>query len=139
MRAYTGRFRTHIGQQNVTLTTPFPVGNYWAAESYYKELNVPKYFPGGGGKPPSPIQRIIYGVNLKVGRQYAFGHLADQANRRLLVDVYTGLGVRLLNTKQRDWNEPGYVRGILFDPFNKNGRQVLPTPILGVRLGYVLR
>ncbi len=146
VRLYTGRFRERKKRElNDTTRFSFPIGRYFAIESFYKDLDV-KAIERANPENQRPIYRTTLGGNLKVGSQFAFGGFATQTKRRFLLDVYTGLGVRYHNTQQPDRylsypadNRRRSFGGRSISRFPYHGSEFLSAIVAGFQLSYLLR
>lgn len=100
IRFYSGRYRTN-SRQGIAVRSNFPLGNYWAIDGLFKQINVLKqenmYSPEPYtlvGTRQVPISRYVWGAHLKMGRQFAFYDPYKRLFSRTLVDIYIGAGVR---------------------------------------------
>lgn len=148
MRFYRGKYRTNRAQ-NIRIQTTYPLGNYVAVEAYTKLLAIDhtwRYVDSRaateqtGVTRQTRIQRNSLSLSVKFGRQVGWTDLAHQATTRLLLDVYGGVGIRLLHQDNKgQWEEPGYQEmGGMFNRLNANGFMVTPTIALGLKLGFAL-
>lgn len=151
LRKYSGRFQTNK-RKNIQVKTSYPLGNYWALELFWKEIQVIKNWKevmidekgnaiGEGPDRQSPIRKTIYGVNLKLGRQFPLSRRNDKAASRVLMDVYVGTGVRASQVvHSADQAMPGYAyRPSWFDRFIAHDWRGLPGFTAGIKIGYASR
>ncbi len=107
VRFYTGRYRTNR-RKGIAIKSSFPLGNYWAIEGLYKQINVVKQdnlysretapqsaFPGELiGTQQRGISRYVLGSHLKIGRQFSSYEPQRRVFTRTLLDIYIGAGIR---------------------------------------------
>ncbi len=123
-----------------------PFGTYTAIEGLYKRENaLEKAVTAVYGEPglvqyyrqsSLPISKDVYGINVKIGRQFPL-----LPNRRLVFDIYTGLGLRA-RTILRTNLPNGYqlTRQPIVDigPFTTYGGASLFSLSAGFKIGYAL-
>ena len=164
VRFYTNRYRTNR-RQGIAIRSTVPLGNYWAIEGLYKQINIVKLgkvykaeeLPATGSSSPGsqqapvtqyvissqqiPITRFVVGSHLKIGRQFAFYDPYRHFFSRTLVDIYIGAGVR--------WaiNEVPPPAGINPFPtcgcgigrsFTRQEGQLTPSLTAGLKIGFAL-
>lgn len=125
--------------------SPGPIGRYFALEVFYKQVNALANGSVGVGCQngpcqyyelySSPIRKSVWGSHAKIGWQFSM-----DPSRRLLGDLYLGLGVRQRTVRQLDeadgltYFQP---RRSLFDPFYPPSLTVVSIAF-GVKIGYRL-
>lgn len=148
VRFYTGRYRTNR-RQGIAVRSDFSLGNYWAVEGFYKQINATgnEYDPQSifsSAKPKllglNRVSRYVLGTHLKIGRQFAFYDPYKHLFSRTLVDIYIGAGVRwAINDVQRHTAAPDYPCGCGFGrSFDAEGGQWTPSLTAGLKLGFAL-
>lgn len=154
LRVYRNRYRYRPVRHHVRIATAYPLGNYWAIESYAKLLHInhnwtyynqttnPSQPAVPGESRQSFIRRNSLSLTGKVGRQM-FGRTgkAGRSKARLLWDVYAGAGVRLTNqTTVGESDDLNYREsfGGFFNRFRTNGFSVSPTVAVGLKVGFAL-
>lgn len=151
-RVYTKRERAPARWRPYRLITSRPLGNYFAFESFYKQVNARTEGTLQRGCETGTCQffeqysaraiRFVTGFHLKAGRQYAIRLSED--NNRLLIDYYMGFGMRWRWFEQRGippredagaLTDFGFRQG---DPTSDWGSQAgrFPSFALGIQLGY---
>ena len=151
-RVYTKRERLPTRWQPYRLITSRPLGNYFALESFYKQVNAQITGTLQRGCETGTCQffeqysaraiRFVTGFHLKAGRQYAIRLSED--NNRLLIDYYMGFGMRWRWFEQRGIpprEDAGALTGLNFrqaDPTSDWGVQAgrIPSFAMGIQLGY---
>jgi Protein of unknown function (DUF3575) len=124
-----------------------PIGQYVAAEGFYKQVNARESGTIGVGCPTgqcqyyqlftSPVSKYVWGGHVKFGRQFSIS-----PNDRLLIDVYTGLGFRRRRVERFDrpaaglyyYESAGYN---LFDAFSPQTYAII-SMVYGFKIGYSL-
>lgn len=153
VRFYNGRYRTNR-RQGMAVRSDFPLGNYWAVEGFYKQINVLKqdnlYSAEASSQTGSyvligtqqrPISRYVLGSHLKIGRQFAFYDPQRRVFSRTLLDIYLGAGLR--------WFRNDVPPPVGPNPFPTCGcgigrsfansqRAVTPSLSAGLKLGFAL-
>ncbi len=150
-RVYTKRERGPTRWRPYRLITSRPpLGNYFAIESFYKQVNAQITGTLQRGCETGTCQffeqysaraiRFVTGFHLKAGRQYAIRLSED--NNRLLIDYYMGFGMRWRWFEQRGI-PPREDAGALTvfrqrDPTSDWGLQAgrFPSFALGIQVGY---
>lgn len=130
VRFYSGRYRTNR-RRSLAVRSDFPLGNYWAIDGLFKQINITKqdnlYSAEAAsqigsyvliGTQQRPISRYVLGSHLKIGRQFAFYDPQRRVFSRTLLDIYFGAGVRRV------------INNVPAPPFNPN-----PTPTCGCGIG----
>ncbi len=137
-RHYTSRYRTNT-RKNITIRSPFPLGNYWAIEGFAKEITGKKSFSNPifqTGR--QQISRYVVGGHVKWGRQIAIPGASLQDLSRVLLDFYVGLGVRYGITDLTP-DTPDALCGCgLIDNRFMESRRVNPSVAAGVKIGFGL-
>lgn len=153
VRFYTNRYRTNR-RQGIAVRSNAPLGNYWAIEGLYKQINLIRqdnvYSAEASSQSGSyvligtrqrPISRYVLGSHLKIGRQFAFYDPYRRVFSRTLIDIYIGAGVRWV---KNDVSPPvgpnpfptcgcGIGRS-----FSSAGSSLLPSVTAGLKLGFAL-
>lgn len=106
VRFYSGRYRTNR-RQGIAVRSNFPLGNYWAIDGLFKQINVLKQDNLYSAEASSQIgsyvrigtqqrfiSRYVLGSHLKIGRQWAFYDPLNRNFSRTLLDIYLGAGLR---------------------------------------------
>ena len=121
-----------------------PQGQYVAIEGFYKQIDAQETGTIGIGCTSgpcqyyqvvsSPIHKYVWGGHIKFGRQFAL-----TTNKRLLADVYLGLGFRRRNVDRYQppadsyfYRSAGY---FMFDTFSSTPYALLSVAY-GAKLGY---
>ena len=148
VRFYTGRYRTNR-RQGVAVGSSFPLGNYWAIDGLFKQINVvgKEYDPQSIFSSAKPellglkrVSRYVLGTHLKIGRQFAFYDPYKHLFSRTLLDVYVGAGARwAINDIRRYTAAPDYPCGCGFGrSFDTQGGQWTPSLTAGLKVGFAL-
>ena len=148
LRKYSGRFQTNK-RKNIHVRTDYPLGNYWALELFWKEFQVLKSWNelvldekgsviGNGPARQSPIRKTVYGINIKLGRQFPLTRRNEREQARVLMDVYVGVGLRAAQVVHSvKGGTPGYsYRPSWLDRFVAHDWRGLPGFTAGIKLGY---
>ena len=123
-----------------------PVGPYVAAEGFYKRVNARESGTTGIGCETGlcqyyrmftlPVSKDVWGGHVKIGRQFSIS-----PDDRLLIDFYTGLGIRKSNVERFGRPSGVYYYGSagysLFDAFSPQTYAVLSVAY-GFKIGYSL-
>lgn len=152
VRFYNGRYRTNR-RRNIAIKSNFPLGNYWAVEGLFKQINVLRqdnlYSAEASSQTGSyvligtqqrPVSRYVLGTHVKIGRQFAFYDPLRRVFSRTLIDIYLGAGVRVATNQ---------VPALPFNPyptcgcglgrsFTNEGTVVSPSLTAGLKLGFAL-
>ncbi len=147
IRFYSGRYRTNQ-RQGIAIRSNYPVGNYWAIDGLFKQVNVQTVAQLGriDVNPPVPIElsgpklirRYVIGSHVKVGRQFAFYDPQRRLFSRVLLDIYAGAGIRLFTNQGADQaTDPACGCGI-GRSFYYRGIGVSPSLSAGLKLGFAL-
>lgn len=141
-RWYTGRFRTNK-RKEIEVRTDFPLGNYWALEGLFKQINMQEEWvssrPTSAERLSATNRQFTYALHGKAGRQIALTARERQRNA-LLLDVYVGIGFRANYMDNRAARlDPQYNQTpTMFQRFTYEGWNILPSLTAGVRLGFSL-
>lgn len=146
VRFYRGRYRTNR-KQGLAIRSDFPLGNYWAVEGLFKQINVTTAEYIGQLDPvtrvsiiiyPQNISRYVVGSHIKFGRQFAFYDPHRRVFSRALLDIYWGMGVRLI-TNQGAEQLTVETCGCGFGrSFTRRGITPAPSLSLGLKLSFAL-
>lgn len=147
VRFYSGRYRTNH-KQGIAIRSDFPLGNYWAVEGLFKQVNVQKAAQSGqiDVNPPVPIEvtgpqlirRYVVGSHIKFGRQFAFYDPHRHIFSRTLLDIYAGIGVRLITNQGAEQVTDETCGCGIGRSFFYRGTGVSPSLSLGLKLGFAL-
>lgn len=154
VRFYNNRYRTNR-RQNIAIRSDFPLGNYWAIEGLYKQINLidqvntysAEVSSATGGYVLSGSQRVlisryVLGMHVKIGRQFAFYDPYRRVFSRTLIDIYIGAGVREARNEvsSRPFNPfPTCGCGIgIGRSLTNEGTVILPSITAGLKLGFAL-
>ncbi|GAB3643448.1 hypothetical protein [Spirosoma arcticum] len=147
VRFYSGRYRTNR-RQGIRVRSNFPLGNYWAIDGLFKQINV-------AGRAVQPIDlfstkaepylglvssRYVLGTHLKIGRQWAFYDPQRRVFSRTLLDIYLGAGARWSTNDVRSNSGANmYDCGCgIGRSFTDTGSQVTPSITAGLKVGFAL-
>ncbi len=151
-RFYTGRYRTNR-RKNLAVRSDFPLGNYWAVEGFYKQINVVKranvYSAEASSSTESyvligsrqvPISRYVLGAHLKIGRQFTVYDPDKRRFARTLFDIYAGAGVRWAtnNVPTLPFNPYPTCGCGIGRSFEYKGGQWAPSLAAGLKVGFAL-
>lgn len=152
VRFYSGRYRTNQ-RKGIAWRSRYPLGNYWAVEGLYKQINVFKqdniYSRESSsqtgtyaiiGTSQRPISRYVLGGHLKIGRQFSSYEPQRRVFTRTLFDIYVGAGVRWASNR---------VSPAPFDPYptcgcgfgrslTSEGTVIAPSLTAGLKFGFAL-
>ncbi len=147
IRFYSGRYRTNQ-RLGIAIRSNYPIGNYWAIDGLFKQVNVqtatqlgqidvnpiiPIEITG-----PKLIRRFVVGSHVKVGRQFAFYDPKRRLFSRVLLDIYTGAGIRVVTNQGADQvTDPACGCGI-GRSFYYRGIGISPSLSAGLKLGFAL-
>jgi hypothetical protein len=152
VRFYTGRYRTNR-RKDIAIRSAFPLGNYWAIEGLYKQINVvdqanvysaeASSATGGYvliGSQRIPISRYVFGAHLKVGRQFAFYDPYRRVFSRTLLDIYIGAGIRIArnDVSPRPFNPFPTCGCGIGRSLTSEGTAITPSLTAGLKLGFAL-
>lgn len=152
VRFYTGRYRTNR-RQGIAVRSDFPLGNYWAIDGLFKQINVLKQenlynadLSALVGSRRVPISRYVLGSHLKIGRQFAFYDPYKRIFSRTLIDIYIGAGMRwVMNDVPPLAPQPVYACGCvktlgsgLGRLFSTSDSKLAPSLTAGLKLGFAL-
>lgn len=147
IRFYSGRYRTNH-KKGVTIRSHAPLGNYWAIEGLFKQINVQKAAQLGRIDviPPIPIEisgpqfirRYIVGTHIKFGRQFAFYDPQRRLFSRTLLDIYWGFGARLITNQGANPTTDESCGCGVGRSFTSRGTSIAPSLSAGLKLGFAL-
>ena len=152
VRFYTSHYRTNR-RQGIAIRSDVPLGNYWAIEGLYKQINLIDQINVYSAEASSatgsyvltgsqrvPISRNVFGGHVKIGRQFAFYDPYRRVFSRTLIDMYVGVGVREIRNQvsPRPFNPfPTCGCGIGRSLTNE-GNFIAPSITAGLKLGFAL-
>lgn len=153
VRFYSGRYRTNR-RQSIAVRSNFPLGNYWAIDGLFKQINVLQqdnlYSAEASsqigsyvriGTQQRPINRYVLGSHLKIGRQWAFYDPQRHMFSRTLLDIYIGAGLRWFvnDVPPRVGPDPFPTCGCGFGrSFDNPERALTPSITAGLKVGFAL-
>ncbi|AQG79429.1 hypothetical protein [Spirosoma montaniterrae] len=152
VRFYSGRYRTNR-RKGIAIRSSYPLGNYWAVEGLYKQINVVKQdnlysreassqssFPGVIiGTQQRAISRYVFGSHLKIGRQFSSYEPQRRVFTRTLLDIYFGAGVRWAMNDVPPPPNPFPTCGCGFGrSFEQTGTAIMPSLTAGLKFGFAL-
>jgi hypothetical protein len=147
VRFYTGRYRTNA-KKGIAIRSHAPLGNYWAIEGLFKQINGQKAAQLGriDINPPVPIEltgpqlirRYVVGAHVKFGRQFAFYDPQRRLFSRTLLDIYWGLGARLITNQGTTPTTDESCGCGVGRSFARRGTAIAPSVSLGLKLGFAL-
>jgi len=152
VRFYSGRYRTNR-RRGIAFRSDFPLGNYWAIDGLFKQINVVKrdnLYSGDAasqtgsfvliGTQQRLISRYVLGSHLKIGRQFAFYDPQRRVFSRALLDIYFGAGVRwAVNDVPPPPFDPITLCGCgLGRSFNNTESRFYPSLSAGLKFGFAL-
>lgn len=122
------------------------IGSYVAVEGFYKQVNARESGTIGVGCGTgacqyyrvftAPVSKYVWGGHIKIGRQFSIS-----PNDRLLIDFYTGLGIRRSRVERFGRPTGVYYYGSagynLFDAFSPQTYAVV-SMAYGFKIGYSL-
>lgn len=147
VRFYSGRYRTNH-KKGIAIRSHAPLGNYWAIEGMFKQINVQKAAQPGriDVNPPIPIEitgpqlirRYVVGTHVKFGRQLAFYDPQRRLFSRTLLDIYWGFGARLITNQGPTPTTDESCGCGVGRSFRSRGTSIAPSVSLGLKLGFAL-
>jgi hypothetical protein len=147
VRFYSGRYRTSA-KRRIAIRSHAPLGNYWAIEGLFKQINVQKAAQLGwiDVNPPIPtditgpqfVRRYIVGAHIKFGRQFAFYDPQRRLFSRTLLDIYWGFGARLITNQGASPTTDESCGCGIGRSFTSRGTSIAPSLSLGLKLGFAL-
>lgn len=147
MRFYTSRYRTNR-RRGIAVRSNFPLGNYWAIDGLFKQINVadraiePTDLYSSKADPYLGLvsSRYVLGTHLKIGRQWAFYDPLKRNFSRMLLDIYLGAGARwAMNVVRSHPAATVYDCGCgIGRSFTDKGSQVTPSITAGLKVGFAL-
>lgn len=153
VRFYTGRYRTNR-RRGIAIRSDFPLGNYWAVDGLYKQINVLRqddlYSAEASSQTGSlvrigtqqrAISRYVLGSHLKIGRQFAFYDPQRRVFSRTLLDIYVGAGLRWFvnHVPPRAGPDPYPTCGCgIGRSFDNPARGLTPSLAAGLKVGFAL-
>ncbi|MBC3786218.1 hypothetical protein [Spirosoma utsteinense] len=146
VRFYTNRYRTNR-RQGIAIRSDFPLGNYWAIDGLFKQINVVDrdyaYQPVFDSAAPryhglARTSRYALGSHLKIGRQFAFYDPHNRLFSRTLIDIYIGAGVRwAINDRRSASQNPSLTCGCgIGRSFTATDGQWTPSLAAGLKVGF---